>query len=93
MTGVYFYIAIVVCYNARMGERQIIQQRNLTFILDDRITVSTGFQTFHLEAADHRWKIRMSAIREQIESGEIETINDLASACRGKIKWVTSYRD
>lgn len=76
-----------------MGERQIIQQKNLTFILDDKITVSTGFQTFHLELSDHRWKVRMQALRGEIQAGEIKTIVDLASACGSKIKWVTSRYD
>lgn len=76
-----------------MGERQIIQQKNLTFILDDKISISTGYQTFSLEPVDHRWRIKLDAIRREIEAGEIKTIVDLASVCGTKIKWVTTYHD
>lgn len=76
-----------------MGERQIIQQKNLTFILDDKIIVSTGFQSFHLEPVDHHWRNKLVVVREQIEAGEVKTISDLASVCGSKIKWVTTYHD
>lgn len=75
-----------------MGERRIIQQRNLTFILDDRIIVSTGMQSFYLEPIDHRWRKKLNIIRSKIESGEVKTIVDLASVCGGNIRWVTMYR-
>jgi hypothetical protein len=76
-----------------MGERQIIQQRNLTFILTDKITVSTGVQKFHLEPVNHHWRTRTRVVRHKIETGEIKTIVDLASECGNKIKWVTTYHD
>lgn len=76
-----------------MGERKTIQHSNLTFILDDKITVSTGYQSFHLEPVDHRWRIKLEKVRKQIQDGDIETIIDLASVCGTEIKWVTTYHD
>lgn len=76
-----------------MVERQIIQQKNLTFILSEKIVVSTGYQSFILEPISHRWNVKLSIVRQQIESGDIKTVVDLASACGNKIKWVITYHD
>lgn len=67
-------------------ESKIIVANKLTFHVGSTILVKTQLQAFYI-TSDRYGKVRLSRIKQNILEGQITNLDQLATACGGKIKW------
>jgi hypothetical protein len=68
-----------------------IKHGNLTFILSSKVVVKSSMQSFYLEPTKRQGSARITLIKSKIESGDIKTLSELATACETKVRWTTYY--
>lgn len=67
-------------------ESKVIVANKLTFHIGTTILVKTQLQAFYI-TSDRYSKVRLSKVKQNIIEGKITNLDQLATACGGKIKW------